>query len=130
VERALGNLAGKRITVLGLAYKPNVDDLRESPAIETALLLAKAGAVVTAFEPFKTDFQQPEFKTKPTLELALADADAVLLLVAHTDLCNLDPKTIAEMTSARVAIDTINGWDPAVWQQAGFQLFRLGVRKD
>ncbi|MDO8944084.1 MAG: nucleotide sugar dehydrogenase, partial [Desulfobacterales bacterium] len=58
VRRALdGNLAGRKIAALGLAYKPDVDDLRESPAIEIVELLVQAGASVTTFEPYKTDFQ-------------------------------------------------------------------------
>jgi UDP-N-acetyl-D-mannosaminuronic acid dehydrogenase len=130
VKRALGDLTSKRIAVLGLAYKPNVDDLRESPAIETAVLLTKAGARVTAYEPYKTDYQQSEFKSAPSLEKAVEKADALLLLVAHDELCNLDPAKVASITPARVVIDTINGWSPAAWETAGFKMFRLGVRKD
>jgi len=51
-ERALGSLAGKKIAALGLAYKPDVDDLRESPAVNVVRLLQQAGAKVTAFDPF------------------------------------------------------------------------------
>ena len=55
VEQALGSLKNKRIAVLGLSYKADVDDIRESPAVETAHLLVNAGAKVKAFEPFKTN---------------------------------------------------------------------------
>lgn len=59
MERTLGRLDGRRVAALGLAYKPDVDDLRESPAIEVALRLVEAGARVQAFEPFKPEAQIP-----------------------------------------------------------------------
>ena len=55
VKRALGSLKGKRVAALGLAYKPDVDDLRESPAVEVVHLLQDGGAQVKAWEPFKPD---------------------------------------------------------------------------
>ncbi|HEX9029858.1 MAG TPA: nucleotide sugar dehydrogenase, partial [Anaerolineales bacterium] len=80
IGRASGGLAGKRVAVLGLSYKPDVDDLRESPAVETARLLAQAGAQVRAYEPFKPAATFPEFQTTATLEEALENAQAVALL--------------------------------------------------
>jgi len=50
----------------------------------------------------------------------------VLLLVAHPELKNLDPRELAKLTPARTAIDLVNGWDKPRWQAAGFQLYRLG----
>jgi UDP-N-acetyl-D-mannosaminuronic acid dehydrogenase len=55
VRKAIGVLDGKRIAALGLAFKPDVDDLRESPAAEVVRLLQKEGAIVTAFEPYKPE---------------------------------------------------------------------------
>jgi UDP-N-acetyl-D-mannosaminuronic acid dehydrogenase len=129
IERALGSLHGHRLAVLGLAYKPDVDDLRESPAFEVIHCLQQAGANVVAFEPFKADFTQDGVHTVPTLNEALRDADALVLLVGHSELKALDPCEVAQKTSARVVIDTVNGWDPSAWQQAGFTVYRLGVRK-
>lgn len=127
VTKALGPLNGKKIAVLGLAYKPDVDDLRESPAVEVIHLLTKAGAAVKAFEPFKPAAGLPGVDAAPTLELALQDADAVLLLVNHTQFRQLDPEKLKTITSARVLIDTVNAWDGKDWAVAGFTLFRLGV---
>ena len=129
VRKALGNLAGKRIAALGLAYKPDVDDLRESPAVEVVHLLQKEGAVVKAFEPFKPDAQLPGVTAEPSLAEAAAGADALLLLVNHTEFRQLSPQTLKDLTSARVLIDTVNGWDGKDWAGAGFRLFRLGVGK-
>jgi UDP-N-acetyl-D-mannosaminuronic acid dehydrogenase len=124
-----GTVKGKRITALGLSYKPDVDDLRESPAIEVAHLLTTAGAVVTAFEPYKTDFKHRDFKTVDSIEAALQDAELLVLLVSHSSLCGLDPMEVARLSPARTALDTVNGWKTSAWQAAGFQIFRLGVGK-
>ena len=127
VERALGDLAGKRIAALGLAFKPDVDDLRESPAIEVVQLLLKAGAQVTIFEPYKLDFTIDGAHTAYSIEEAVAEADAIVLLVAHSSLNSLDAVEVAKMTPARVAVDAVNGWRAALWQAAGFDIYRLGV---
>jgi len=127
VERALGDLAGKRIAALGLAFKPDVDDLRESPAIEVVQLLLKAGAQVTIFEPYKLDFTIDGAHTAHSIEEAVAEADAIVLLVAHSSLNALDAVEVAKMTPARVAVDAVNGWRAALWQAAGFDIYRLGV---
>ena len=127
VKKALGGVSGKKIAALGLAYKPDVDDLRESPAVEVVHLLTKAGAAVKAFEPFKPDAALPGVDAVPTLGLALQDADAVLLLVNHTEFRELSPDALKAITPARVLFDTVNGWDGKDWAAAGFTLFRLGV---
>ncbi len=127
VQRALGSLKGKKIAALGLAYKPDVDDLRESPAVEVVRLLQDAGALVKAFEPYKPAAELPGIDTMPTLEGALADVDAVILLVNHSVLRDLTPDKVKSLTPARVLIDTVNGWAGKNWADAGFKLFRLGV---
>ncbi len=127
VRKALGNLAGKRIAALGLAYKPDVDDLRESPAVEVVHLLQKEGALVVAYEPFKPGAQLPGVTARPSLAQAAADADALLLLVNHTEFRQLSPQSLKELTPARVLIDTVNGWEGKDWAGSGFRLFRLGV---
>lgn len=129
VQKALGSLQGKKIAALGLAYKPDVDDLRESPAVEVVHLLQKHGAQVQAWEPFKPSAKLPGIVISPSLKEALVDADAMLLLVRHTEFLELDPAQVSQWTKARIAIDTINGWNTSAWQNAGFQLVRLGVGK-
>jgi UDP-N-acetyl-D-mannosaminuronate dehydrogenase len=114
--------------LLGLAYKADVDDLRESPAAEVAHLLIDAGAEVRAFEPFKVD-GLPGIPMTTSLEETLKEADAILLLVRHTQFCELSASKVAALTSARIVVDTVNAWDEASWQAVGFQIFRLGVGK-
>jgi UDP-N-acetyl-D-mannosaminuronic acid dehydrogenase len=128
-KRALGSLKAKRIAALGLAYKPDVDDLRESPAVEVVHLLQDGGAQVKAWEPFKPDANLEGIHMASSLNDALKDSDAILLLVRHTEFINLKPADIASKTKARAIIDTVNGWNVKEWQSAGFTVSRLGVRK-
>ncbi len=130
VKRALPtgvSLQGLRIAALGLSFKADVDDMRESPAVEVAHLLQKEGAIVLGYEPFKPTGQLPGLATVPTLDEAIKDAHLLLLLVGHSPLKQLSPHQVAELTPARLAIDTVNGWDANAWHQAGFTLRRLGV---
>jgi UDP-N-acetyl-D-mannosaminuronic acid dehydrogenase len=129
VKRAAGELKNKKIAALGLAYKPDVDDLRESPATEVVHLLQKEGAQVRVWEPFKPDAQMENINMAPSLDAALADADLILLLVKHTEFLHLDPNAIASKTTARLVVDCVNGWDAQAWRAAGFDFFRLGVNK-
>jgi UDP-N-acetyl-D-mannosaminuronic acid dehydrogenase len=129
VKRAVGNLKNKNIAALGLAYKPDVDDLRESPAMEVVHLLQREGAQVKAWEPFKPDADLNGIEMANSLDAALKEADALLLLVRHTDFVHMKPEEIARKTRARLLIDTVNGWKANEWEQAGFQISRLGVRK-
>jgi UDP-N-acetyl-D-mannosaminuronic acid dehydrogenase len=126
VRRALGSLEGRRIAVLGLSYKANVDDLRESPAIEVAASLAASGAIVRAYEPFKPVAELRGVPTASSLEQAVEDAELIALLVAHTPFLELEPSQLAELTSARLLVDAVNGWSSPAWQGAGFRILRLG----
>jgi UDP-N-acetyl-D-mannosaminuronic acid dehydrogenase len=130
VKEALGNdLSGKKMAALGLAFKPDVDDLRESPAIEVVKLLSEAGATVNAIEPYKTDAEITGLKMSTTLEQAIRDVDVLLLLVGHRAFIELDPVNLKNLTPARIAIDAVGGWEEDAWRQAGFSIFRLGVGK-
>ena len=129
VRRAIGELKNKKIAALGLAYKPDVDDLRESPAVEVIHLLQKEGAIVHAWEPFAPNAKLEGVDMASDLDSALKDADAILLLVSHSQFRTLNPVSIASKTKARIAIDTVNVWKPEQWQSTGFVLHRLGDNK-
>lgn len=129
IRLTLESLKDKKVAALGLAYKPDVDDLRESPATEVVHLLQKEGARVQAWEPFKPDANLPGIRLAASFDSAIQNADALLLLVKHTEFMNLDPVEIASKTTARVAIDCVNAWDVQQWENAGFKLFRLGVNR-
>jgi UDP-N-acetyl-D-mannosaminuronic acid dehydrogenase len=128
-RQVMGSLKEKKIAALGLAYKPNVDDLRESPATEVIHLLQQEGAQVKVWEPFKPQADMQGIDMACTLDEAILEADALLLLVKHTEFRDLNPAGLITKTKARIAIDTVNGWDAEKWQKAGFQFARLGARK-
>ena len=131
VERAAGgSVAGKRIGVLGLSYKANVDDLRESPAIQAAYLLKEAGADVIAYEPNKPTAILRGLKTADALQSALNHAELLVLLVGHDPFRQFQPQELAQHTQARVLVDCVNAWRDPAWQEAGFAVHHLGVGKD
>lgn len=130
VKRALGNdLRNRIITVLGLSYKADVDDIRESPGIEVAHLLAQAGSLPIVYEPYKPGTPINGIQVAATLEEAVKSADALLLMVSHSIFRQLNPFELAASTSARIVIDTVNAWNSKSWQDAGFRVLRLGGNK-
>lgn len=128
VEQAAGPLAGKRIAALGLSFKENVDDLRESPAVEIAQLLSERGAQVMAYEPFKPDAHYENFETAPSLEDAIKDAEILVVMVGHEAFRGLEPSEVAKKTPARILVDMRGIYSPETWQPAGFRLYQLGSR--
>jgi UDP-N-acetyl-D-mannosaminuronic acid dehydrogenase len=126
-----GDLLGKKIAALGLAYKANVDDLRGSPAIDVVLLLTEAGAQVVAFEPYKPDAEVPGVNTVKSLETALKDAELILLLVGHTNIRDIKLSDLAKLTEARLIVDAseVGVWDKEVCRANGLKYFRLGDGK-
>lgn len=86
----LGTLKDKKIAVLGLSYKANVGDDRESPAYTVISELQKQGAKVSIFDPY-----MPDKSTDKTLKDALKAKDAVVLVTAHEEFLNIDPKDLA-----------------------------------
>jgi UDP-N-acetyl-D-mannosaminuronic acid dehydrogenase len=129
VKQVLGSLNQKKIAALGLAYKPDVDDLRESPAAKVVHLLQKEGAQVRVWEPFKPDAKLKDIDMEASLDSAIKDSEALLLLVRHTEFINLLPDEVASKTKARVLIDCVNGWNTEQWERVGFKVFRLGVSR-
>ena len=127
VERALGGLAGRRVAALGLAFKADVDDLRESPAIEVVRRMVEGGASVAFFEPHAPSAVVEGANGYPSLEAALEGAVAVVLLVDHAAFRSLNPADIAAAMPGRIAVDMRGVWDRQAWRAAGFELHVLGV---
>ena len=127
VERALDGLDGKTVAALGLAYKADVDDLRESPAVAVVKHLIKAGMKVRCYEPFAPLMIVEGALTFHSLEEVLDGADAVLLLVDHTEFRDAKPATLANYMPGRVTVDTRGVWSSEAWEAAGFKFVRLGV---
>jgi UDPglucose 6-dehydrogenase len=125
-----GSLLGANIAVLGAAFKPESDDVRDSPALNVAGQLQLNGAAVSVYDPKALENAQRLFPTlnyAVSVEEACERADAVLVLTEWRQFIDLDPKDLAERVRARVIVDGRNCLDVARWQQAGWRLFRLGA---
>ncbi|MFN8384877.1 MAG: UDP binding domain-containing protein [Anaerolineales bacterium] len=103
--------------------------MRESPAVEVIYLLQKEGAIVRAWEPFAPNAKLEGINMAADFDSAIKDADAILLLVSHSQFRTLNPTSIATKTKARIAIDTVNAWNRKDWQSAGLLLHCLGDAK-
>jgi UDP-N-acetyl-D-mannosaminuronic acid dehydrogenase len=127
VKKVLGPLKDKKIAALGLAYKPDVDDLRESPAAEVVHLLQNEGAIVKVWEPFKPDAKVKGVDMAASFDAAISDTDVILLLVKHTEFVEIHPEEIALKTHARILVDCVNGLNTRQWESSGFTVYRLGA---
>ena len=124
----LGDLQHKAILVLGAAFKPDSDDVRDSPALEIALLLKSAGAIVIVHDPIALDGvneKHPELGTEQDLLKSFSGVDAVVLATEWNDYRQLDPSTIQGIKN-KLIIDGRNVLDYKKWQQAGFKVLALG----
>ena len=128
VRHMLGDLQGKKIAALGLAYKPDVDDFRESPALEIVEKLIALGCEVNIFDPYAATFQGLKDHLKKSVEEAAHDSDLLLVLVDHTEFKSLTPQAIKGMQGKKV-LDTRHCLDHALWQKAGFEISVLGSVK-
>jgi UDP-N-acetyl-D-mannosaminuronic acid dehydrogenase len=127
--RVLGGLKGKRVAVLGLTYKADVDDVRESPALEIIHLLMEAGADILAFDPLAPAHLKLPCPRASSLEDAAQDADCLLLAVAHQSLRAISPSGFSTKREAPIAFDCTNAWTRADWEAAGFRYYVLGDKR-
>ncbi|MEB3196887.1 MAG: nucleotide sugar dehydrogenase [Candidatus Sericytochromatia bacterium] len=127
VEAKLARLfpAGQslHIAVLGAAYKGNVGDHRESPALEVVRRLEEAGHTVAVCDPHVTKLDYPPLVS---VEEAFTGADCVLLLTPHNEFRGLDPDWLGDLMRHRVLLDTRAFLDRKAWQAADFQVMTLG----
>ena len=128
--RSLGDqLPGAKITVLGAAFKPNSDDIRDSPALDIAHRLHQLGAQVSVTDPKALGAvarRHPDLATEPDLHRALRDADLVLLLTEWAEYAGIDPSAAAGLVRRPAIIDGRNALDPARWRAAGWTYQGLG----
>lgn len=124
-----GTLLGKRITVLGAAFKPESDDVRDSPALSIAAQLQLQGAVVTVSDPkalANAAKRFPELQYEQNTEKAVRGADALLLLTEWQQYRDLDPYELAGLVSSSRVLDGRNVLDAAKWRAAGWTYRGLG----
>lgn len=124
-----GSLQGKRIAVLGLAFKPDSDDVRDSPALDIAGQLALQGATVLCHDPRAIENARARFPGLSYAESvaeAVAGADVVMVLTEWVEYRELDPRGLVPGSAAPVVIDGRNCLDPQRWRDAGWRYRALG----
>lgn len=115
------SLKGSIVVVLGLAYKPNVDDCRESPSFEIIKILEEKGATVRTFDPFV-----PDRSSAPSLEEAITGADAVLIATAHSLFKNVGPEFYIDR-GVSVVVDGRNCLSKPSFEKSGLVYRGIGV---
>ena len=125
----LGSLIGTRITVLGAAFKPNSDDVRDSPALAVAGQLSLAGASVRVYDPQAMDNARKVFPTldyASSLEDALRNAELVILATEWQEFKEMEPGWVAGVVDKQKLIDGRNVLPAEAWQAAGWEIQALG----
>ena len=118
-----GSLAGKRVGILGLAFKPNTDDIRDSPALDVAAEMRLEGAEVALYDPVAMDNSRkafPMFNYALSATDACTDVDVVLVLTEWDEFRRMQPHDVAAVTRAKRVIDARNCLDAATWRAAGW----------
>lgn len=124
-----GTLLGANIAVLGAAFKPESDDVRDSPALNVAGMLQLNGAAVNVYDPKAMDNSRRVFPTlnySTSVIEACDRADAVLVLTEWQEFLDLDPEQLATTVRVKVIVDGRNCLDVAKWQAAGWRAYALG----
>lgn len=124
-----GKLEGKRVAVLGAAFKPDSDDIRDSPAVDVTRRLIDAGAEVRITDPQAGSTiarLRPDVPFVATVDEAIDGADAITVLTEWREYRELDPSAVVAATPARVVVDGRNCLDRDIWKTAGFTYIGMG----
>ena len=133
IAAALGTVAGRPVAVLGLAFKPNTDDVREAPALYVCRELARAGAQIRAFDPVASaaaadalaDVRDRITFTGDAYE-AIAGAEAVVIMTEWNEFRGLDLERIRRAMARPLLVDARNVLDPIQTRQMGFEYLCTG----
>jgi UDPglucose 6-dehydrogenase len=123
------DLNGKKIAILGAAFKPDSDDVRDSPALDIAAQIQAAGAQVTVHDPKAIANAQKRFPAlnfSDTVEATLKDAELVLHLTEWKMYRELDPAKMKSLVKTAIMIDGRNALDRDSWRSAGWHFRALG----
>ena len=123
------DLSGTRIAVLGAAFKPNSDDVRDAPSLAVAAALAMAGADVRVYDPEGMENArraQPNLAYEKSMDDAVTGAELVCVLTEWAEFRNADPQALGELVANRLVIDGRNCLDATLWAQAGWQYRGMG----
>lgn len=132
VRSALWTLRGKRLAVLGLSFKGETDDIRESPAIDLVEMLLAEGSSIAAFDPAAAKRAQAELPPSSKLRYAESamdaadNADALLILTDWSEFCALDLTALQRAMRYPIVIDGRNLFDPAEMAEHGFTYLSIG----
>ena len=124
-----GSIAGRKVAVLGAAFKPDSDDVRDSPALSVAAQLQAQGAHVTVTDPQAIENARdkwPDLHFAPTALEAAEGADVVLLATEWAEYRELDPDALGGVVAQKAILDGRNVLDPARWRSAGWTYRALG----
>jgi UDPglucose 6-dehydrogenase len=124
-----GDVAGKRVAVLGLAFKPNTDDMREAPSIPIVKALVERGAQVSAYDPVAREQAEKIFSGVEFADDAYAaaeGADALVMVTEWDEFRALDLERIAGSLRGKVLVDLRNVYDPAEAVEAGLRYYGVG----
>ena len=131
LQKHLGGLVGKRIALLGLAFKPNTDDMREASSLVLSARLQSDGALVSAYDPVAEEEARKLIRGVDFADSALeavADADAVVLVTEWAEFADLDWSEIAGRMRGTTVIDGRNFLEPGVVEAAGLDYEGIGRR--
>jgi UDPglucose 6-dehydrogenase len=129
LEMAGGSLEGRTVGVLGCSFKPNSDDIRDSPALDVAGTVHGLGARVTVYDPAAMDRARqvhPELEYADSMLAAAADADVLLLLTEWREFVEADPETVGKVVTRRNIADGRGALDGDRWRGAGWRYRALG----
>jgi UDPglucose 6-dehydrogenase len=126
LQRHLGTVRGRTIALLGLAFKPNTDDMREAPSLVLAGRLLSEGADVRAWDPIARPSDLHGVEQVATVADALAGADAAVLVTEWPELATLDWAMLARTMRTAILVDGRNMLDPGALRAAGFRYEGIG----
>ncbi|MBI3158219.1 MAG: UDP-glucose/GDP-mannose dehydrogenase family protein [Chloroflexi bacterium] len=129
LEDMLGGLKGKTIGMLGLAFKPNTDDMRDAPSLDIAAALLEAGAMVRGYDPVAMDVAaalMPDVQMMPDPYSLADDCDALIVNTEWNEFKHLDLERLKGLLRQPVVMDGRNIYDPAKMAQLGFRYAGVG----
>ena len=129
VEALGGSVNERRIAILGVSFKPNSDDVRDSPALDVAVQLKGLGADVVATDPEGIENarrRHPQLSYVSSLRDALRDAELVVLVTEWQEYRELDPSDVASLVARPHIIDGRNALDPVRWRASGWTYRGMG----
>jgi UDPglucose 6-dehydrogenase len=129
LEAFNGDLTNKKIAVLGLAFKPNTDDMRDAPSVDVIPKLQEHGTEIVAYDRIAEKNAKaiiPDLQTGQDLYEVIQGSDAILILTEWDEVRELDLQKVSEIADRKVIVDGRNIFDPALMEEKGFYYASIG----